>query len=356
MCDLVIDPVTNHYSRSTFTTQRELIAKLARLYDLEHVLVTNSGMHAIYTSLQTYLIQNEWNTFNLIMADELYCDTKRLPTHIKHKMTNINVTTFDTKNPRSLLDLFKLPTIRGKRNVLFVESCSNPNGFVFDFSIIPELRSLSSSLFVIVDNTWLTSEIFNPFNHDVNVVVSSLTKYYSAGTAIAGFVIFRSKALYDIAEEHLRFTGCHMSPYDLSIISANIDTLKSRIISASLLTMDLLKRIPESKLSCIKHPSLPFHPSYELAKKYFCKFEEHTLYPSVFTFALGAPKRVCLGILQNNKKLKHETSFGSKYSKTDQWPTYDEKTRMTTCRLSVGYEDTVEHVLSGLEEIFAKIR
>lgn len=355
MSDLVIDPINNHYSRSTFTAQQELIAKIAKLYNSDNVLLTNSGMHAIYTSLQTYLMYNEWNTFNLIMADELYCDTKRLPMHIKNKITKINVTTFDTSNPKILLEIFKQPLIHNKKNVLFVESCSNPNGFVFDFSIIPELRKLSSSLFVIVDNTWLTSEIFNPFNYDVNAIVSSLTKYYSAGTAIAGFVIFRSKALYDIAEEHLRFTGNHLSPHDVSIISANIDNLKSRIVSSSLLTLNLLEKIPESKLKDIMHPSLVFHPSRELAKKYFFKFEENTLYPSVLTFKLNAPKKRCLDIMQTNTRLKHETSFGSKYSKTDQWPTYDDKKRLTTCRLSIGYEDTVEKILKGLNDIFDKI-
>ena len=191
MSNLVIDPVNNHYSRSTFTTQRELLAKIGKLYSCNNVLLTNSGMHAIYTSLQTYLMFNEWNTFNIVMADELYCDTKRLPLYINNKIAKINITTFDTSNPGILVEIFKQPYLHNKKNVLFIESCSNPNGFVFDFSIIPELRKLSSSLFVVVDNTWLTSEIFSPFDHDVDAVVSSLTKYYSAGTAIAGFVIFK---------------------------------------------------------------------------------------------------------------------------------------------------------------------
>jgi cystathionine beta-lyase/cystathionine gamma-synthase len=44
---------------------------------------------------------------------------------------------------------------------------------------------------VIVDNTWLTGVIFNPLKHHADVSLASLTKYYGAGTAIAGAIVFK---------------------------------------------------------------------------------------------------------------------------------------------------------------------
>ena len=43
----------------------------------------------------------------------------------------------------------------------------------------------------MVDNTWLTSSVFNPFDFDIDIVVTSLSKYYSAGSCIGGAIIYK---------------------------------------------------------------------------------------------------------------------------------------------------------------------
>ena len=72
--------------------------------------------------------------------------------------------------------------------VLFVESCSNPNGHLFNFDQLAALKKKVPRLTVCVDNTWLTSALLNPFQWpEVDYVVCSLTKYYGAGrSGIAG--------------------------------------------------------------------------------------------------------------------------------------------------------------------------
>jgi cystathionine beta-lyase/cystathionine gamma-synthase len=101
------------------------------------------------------------------------------------------------------------------------------------------------------------------------------------------------------------------------------------------------------------HPSLPTHPSYELAKKFFkCNKEGIKLYPSVLSFKLNIDKNQCLNIIHRNTKIKCETSFGSSYSKIDNNFTYDEETSSTTCRLYIGFADQSDEILQGLNEIF----
>lgn len=52
---------------------------------------------------------------------------------------------------------------------------------------------------MIVDNTWLTSTIFNPFDFKhVDIVVSSMSKYYSAGSCIGGAVWYKSDMNFKI--------------------------------------------------------------------------------------------------------------------------------------------------------------
>ena len=59
-------------------------------------------------------------------------------------------------------------------NIIFIESASNPNGDIFDYSIIPKLRKICKTLTIIVDNTWLTHVIYNPLNNNADIVVAML--------------------------------------------------------------------------------------------------------------------------------------------------------------------------------------
>jgi len=44
--------------------------------------------------------------------------------------------------------------------------------------------------------------------------------------------------------------------------------------------------------------------------------------------------------------IEHKTSFGSKKSRTDPWPTATSN-GTTICRLSVGYNDSIDILLKG---------
>ena len=82
-----------------------------------------------------------------------------------------------------------------------------------NFTIIPKLRELSSKLYVIVDNTWVTSACFNPLTHGADIVISSMSKHYSGGECIGGFIISPldfSKNLLN----YIKINGDHVSlPY-----------------------------------------------------------------------------------------------------------------------------------------------
>ncbi len=79
------------------------------------------------------------------------------------------------------------------------------------------------NLIVIIDNTWLTHVIFNPFEYGADIVCSSLTKYYSGGHVIAGITLFADSELENelsnIAKTNARILGFHFSPADGKIIN-----------------------------------------------------------------------------------------------------------------------------------------
>ena len=74
------------------------------------------------------------------------------------------------------------------------------------------------TLYFIIDNTWLTSTIFNPFMYDVDIAVTSLSKHYSGGHCISGALICKNINYYQVAKDWYTSRGYHVSTHSCSII------------------------------------------------------------------------------------------------------------------------------------------
>jgi len=339
---LVIDSDTNTYNRNSYTELKKLKKTLSNIYNCDNVLITSSGMHSISTSINLF-INSEIN-YNIIYSNELYFESRNYLNHIKN-----NKFKFDINNLESLTNI--LTNLKDSYNILYFESCSNPNGYIFDFRIIQELRKISTNLIIIIDNSWLSSTIFNPFNYDIDIIAISLTKYYSAGMAIAGACIFKDKKLFENAEKEFQINGIHISPENIRIINNNIDSQFNRIVESSNKTIKIIDYLQDvySKIIRINHPYINIHPSYNLAKLFFNKFND-ILYPPVFIIILNIEYieyNELKKILENNKFIENKTSFGTKFSRTDTW--YNEN--YTFVRLTIGYDDSIDNIINGINEI-----
>ncbi|EFC40661.1 PLP dependent aminotransferase domain-containing protein [Naegleria gruberi] len=308
-------------------------------------------MQSISATLHGIMMQNKFGPINLIYSNELYCDSPRLFNWLAKNYTNVNLVSVDVAYPQKIVALFQEKLLK-QVNVLFIEACSNPNGKIFDFTILQKLGSLSKSLTTIVDNTWLTETIFNPFSvKQVDYVVSSMTKYYSAGTCIGGYVLARSKNSMKNISEWMIVNGNHVSPLHCELVHQHLSDIDTRIQSSSKLTKKIITEhlSKHPKVLQINHPIISTHPTHALVAKYFSKVDDEVLVPSVFTFKVKGTKSQILDVLTRVKIIEHKTSFGSKLSRTDPWPT--EKDGNTLIRLAVGFEDDYDRVVKGLDEI-----
>lgn len=337
---------TFFYCRSHSTNLLRLANQITKSYPSKiprETLITPSGMAAISIVANVLLKEHMKHQVNLIYAQELYCDSPRLFKYLK-SIYNMGLYTFDYADPSSLNTVFDSPEVRGCVNILFFEAASNPSGNIFDYSLIKKLRHVSRKLYVVVDNTWLTHVIFNPFDHDVDVVVTSLTKYYSAGRCIAGAIITSSK-LYRKFLDYIRFNGFHVSPIHCDMIYKAMENMEDRIIAASKIATEVARFLSEKEEFAVRHASLPDDPSHERAKEmYRCKGHE-TLYPPIIAFVVPMPKQQAIEWMRS-KEIPYLTSYGSAESRFDPWPVeHDGKTR---CRLSIGYEDKSERLIKEL--------
>lgn len=329
MQDTIIEDDTGYYCRTSSKLKTQLCSFLESCYSEYHpvkAVIYSSGMQSIFFAVDSVLEKLKYSNLNIIHGSELYCDTLHIFSKICRKhVKNYKIDEIDVQNSEQIIDKFRTKFLN-QNNILFIESCSNPSGYVFDFSIISTLRSISKNLFVIVDNTWLTHVVFNPFIHDVDIVLSSLTKYYSAGTAMGGVVLFKNDQLYRNAFYSAKTQGIHIDQINLTNILINSEIMKDNITRSSNLTIRIIDFL-------VSNGVLVFHP-YVSGISF-----KNGLYPSVILFKL---QNMDKNRLQTKIKniLTYETSFGSSYSKIDRWPIAIGNDLLV--RLYVGYNDNYE--------------
>lgn len=353
--DLVFTGMKNNnysvYGRNEFNEKDELQDKLKKIYDAKFSYVTSSGMNAISAIFHVY-IRNK-NSVNIVISDELYEDTISSLFYIKcgllsaNGLENSNVDTIDVSDSDNIINLFK-KKYNNKEVLLFLESCTNPSSKIFDFNIIQILKKITKNkLTVVVDNTWLTGCSFNPFNYDVDIVVDSLTKYYSAGITISGAIITNNEMIINDVDKFMCGYGIHVSPVTCTRVSSMIDNMEERIDFSSYNTIkiiDFLKTINDVK---IYHPSIETHPEYKFAKDNFI------YYPSVFYIKFKKTNEEFMKWLLNDaKNIKYKTSYGSQDNKIDQEPGIDENGYFC-CRISVSYKvGSYKDAISDLRILF----
>jgi len=328
-----------HYGRSWSDEYSRLQQKLSAAYNAG-TFILSSGMNAISTLLR--VIFDEKKDYHLVYADELYTDLPRL-FHYFERVNNVvlhPVTITDTSGIRQLLESLSFQNV-----VFYFETCSNPHGAIFSFDQIKSLKNGNPDLIVVVDNTWVTSAVFNPLDWGADFVVSSLTKYYSNSHSLGGFIASRS-LLMNRVEEYIRFHGFHVSPYNCQIINENFDSLHDRMHRSYDIMMELLPRLTGPKFRDVTHPALESHPSHANYVKYF-RNKNISIGPSVFTLRIKGNEKSIKKLFNGATHIVTKTSFGGKDTRCDPW---HKKTSdgYTSRRISVGYDSTAEAIYNDL--------
>lgn len=193
--------------------------------------------------------------------------------------------------------------ITDKTKAIYFETLGNPGINVMDIEAIAKVAH-ENGIPVVVDNTFGTPYLTQCFEHGVDIICYSATKYLGGhGTTIAGLVVEKGgfnwrngrfphlEAFYEknketIGEEVLQrelFTkrlrmvyltdlGGHMSPLTAFQILQGIETLSLRMerhVENAQKIAEFLERHPAVK--SVSYPGLESNPYHELSKKYFPK-------------------------------------------------------------------------------------
>lgn len=294
----------NIYTRITNPTNAVLEERLTLLEGGVGAIVTASGSAAI-----TYAIQNlAQNGDHIVSAASLYGGTYNL---FAHTLPTFGITTtfVDSDEPSNFSS-----AIQENTKAIFLESLGNPDINIADFETIVDIAH-QANIPVIVDNTFATPYLFKPFEHGVDIIVHSTTKYLGGhGVALGGAIIdsgnfdwnngkfpqfvepdpsYHGTSWIEAAGNAafitrartvlLRDTGAAASPFNSWLVLLGVETLSLRLerhVENAQKVAEFLENHP--KVAWVNYPGLKSNKYHELAQKYFPKGVS-----GIFTFALN---------------------------------------------------------------------
>ena len=324
--------------------------------------LAGSGINAISAIFHGIFVEHGFNgDLNIVISNDLYYDTETLINYlqINYSSMNLNVIIIeDITDNTEIKILFQ--TIKDGNNILLIESCTNPFGYIFDFELIEQFKSISSSSsYIICDNTLCTSAMFNPLEYGIDIVIISLSKYYSGGTCFGGAILCNSdnSKIMNVIGNWIMVNGIHISPFYCKLILQNIEYLNKRVENVSVITRNIVfylrdlinKQVFKDKLLQIQHPFLLSHISNDLCKKYFGNQG-----PNIIAIKISMTNEQNIQKwLNSSSKIKKQLSFGKKDTRFDIG--LQIVNDGTWLRLSIGWNITIDDIKEELLLMFQNL-
>jgi cystathionine gamma-lyase len=247
------------YSRTRNPTRDALQAALANLEGGAAAFAFASGMAATSTVLE--LLDSG---SHIIAMHDLYGGSYRILENVRKRSAGHQVSFVDLTDPAALE-----AALRPNTRLVWVETPTNPLLKVVDLAAVAAVAR-KHRLITVCDNTFATPFTQRPFEHGIDIVVHSTTKYLNGHSdCLGGAAIVRENGeLRDRLAYLQNAIGGVSSPFDSFLTLRGIKTLALRMerhCANALEIAAFLERHP--KIERVYYPGLASHPQHALAKR-----------------------------------------------------------------------------------------
>lgn len=246
------------YSRMGNPTVKALEDCIAALEGGYGGLACSSGMAAIYTVLNTLLSAGD----HIVCSDAVYGPTCTL---VESELARhgIESTIVDTSN---LDDVAR--AMRPETKVVFIETPGNPTLVVTDIEAISDLAHDRGAV-VVVDNTFMSPVLQQPFKWGADVVVHSLTKFLNGhADVVGGIIVAKDRDQYGVFRKTLNLLGGVLPPLESFLVHRGVKTLAIRMQRHCENALKIAKFLADHRaVEWVAYPGLENHPQFELARK-----------------------------------------------------------------------------------------
>jgi cystathionine beta-lyase/cystathionine gamma-synthase len=150
----------------------------------------------------------------------------------------------------------------------WIESPSNPSMKLYDLQKISEIVHQHGAL-LVADSTFSTPFITRPFEHGVDIIMHSTTKYIGGHSdTLGGAVLCKEADLHEELMLYQRQGGAIMSPFDSYLVQRGLYTLGPRIKLHSENAHKLADYLETSEhIKEVRYPGLKNYENHEIAIK-----------------------------------------------------------------------------------------
>jgi cystathionine beta-lyase/cystathionine gamma-synthase len=257
--------IYSRYRNPTVVSAEEEIMKLEKC---DWALLTQSGMSAIDLALSIF--QRGRETKPWLFFTEIYGGTVSFIESVLVARRGLDIHYFMPEGSRYNLRAFEQNIAALRPELVYVETLSNPMLIVSDIKEIAGIAKKYGCR-VIVDNTFATPYLFRPLDAGADLVVHSVTKYFSGhGNLSAGVICGNDRQFMKEAIEYRKFAGHMISPDDAYRLETQIQTFTLRFArqceNASRLSGFLAG---SGKVEKVWYPGLENHDTHDLTKSMF---------------------------------------------------------------------------------------
>nr|WP_181350275.1 PLP-dependent aspartate aminotransferase family protein [Thalassobacillus sp. CUG 92003] len=210
------------YSRMGNPNTDELAASVAQLEGAERGVATSSGMSAILAGILAAVKPGE----HIVAAWDVYGGT--------HHLLSKELPAFGIQV--TLVDFSELERIEAaiqtNTRLLYSETLTNP---FLRVENVYELVALADryQLYTMLDNTFATPYLLNPFELGVDLIAHSATKYLGGHSDITAGVVVGREQLVAEAEQKVVALGTNLSPHEAWLTQRGLKTLSLRMSKQS---------------------------------------------------------------------------------------------------------------------------
>ena len=317
----------NVYSRISNPTVAVFEERMAAVEGGRAALALASGMAAQMTALLTIMESGD----ELVSASTLYGGTYS-QFDVTLRKLGIETTFVDPDEPENFRR-----AITKKTKALYAETIGNPQGNVLDIAAVGAIAR-DAGIPLIVDSTFASPVLCQPFEHGADIVVHSATKYIGGhGTTMGGVIVESgkfdwgngnfpgmtepSKGYHGVIfhetfgnfgytmkarMEVLRIFGAALSPFSAFLLLQGLETLHLRMArhcENALAVAQFLERHP--RVSWVNYPGLPSNKYNALARKYLPKGTG-----GIMTFGIKGGQAAGVKFIENVQFLSHLANVG----------------------------------------------
>ena len=245
------------YTRSGNPTRSALEENIASLEGGIDCRATSTGMSAITAT--TYLFEKG---DHIIAGKDIYGGTYRLFADIlAHQHLEFSFV--------DMLDLDALrAAVRPETKGIWIETPSNPLLHVTDMAAVCQVAGEAGAI-TIADNTFCSPYLQRPFEHGVDVVMHSTTKYLNGHSdVVGGCVVTRHEEHAERIGYITNALGLACSPFDAWLVLRGIKTLGPRMEAhqrAAQAVAEMLEA--HAGVTRVFYPGLTGDPGHEVASR-----------------------------------------------------------------------------------------